>query len=66
VRMEGLPGQPPDLRQLPTGCSFFPRCAKIIKGTCETVPPPEVAPEEGRRVVCHLFSVKSEGGARVG
>jgi oligopeptide/dipeptide ABC transporter ATP-binding protein len=66
VRMEGLPGQPPDLRQLPTGCSFFPRCAKIIKGTCETVPPPEVAPEEGRRVVCHLFGDKTEGGASVG
>jgi len=56
VRMEGLAGHPPDLRALPQGCSFSPRCPKIIEGTCETVPPPEVSPEEGRRVVCHLFS----------
>jgi peptide/nickel transport system permease protein len=58
VRMEGLAGQPPDLRKLPTGCSFSPRCPKMIEGTCETVPPPEVTPEEGHRVVCHLFSEK--------
>jgi oligopeptide/dipeptide ABC transporter ATP-binding protein len=56
VRMEGLSGHPPDLRSLPQGCSFSPRCPKIIEGTCETVPPPEISPEEGRRVVCHLFS----------
>src|SRR6202171_2707740 len=24
--MEGIPGSPPDLRDLPTGCAFHPRC----------------------------------------
>jgi peptide/nickel transport system ATP-binding protein len=25
-RLEGIAGSPPDLRQLPGGCSFHPRC----------------------------------------
>jgi oligopeptide/dipeptide ABC transporter ATP-binding protein len=62
-RLEGLTGQPPDLRQLPPGCSFAPRCPRVIEGTCAAVPPPEVRLDEGHRVVCHLFSEKE---ARVG
>jgi peptide/nickel transport system ATP-binding protein len=27
VRMEGISGSPPDLRHVPTGCAFHPRCA---------------------------------------
>ncbi len=57
-RLEGLTGQPPDLRQLPPGCSFAPRCPRLIEGTCEAVPPPEVQAGEGHRVLCHLFSEK--------
>ena len=34
-RMEGLTGQPPDLSQLPTGCSYPPRCPKFIPGVCD-------------------------------
>ncbi|TMB99984.1 MAG: dipeptide/oligopeptide/nickel ABC transporter permease/ATP-binding protein, partial [Chloroflexi bacterium] len=26
ARMDGIPGSPPDLRALPTGCAFNPRC----------------------------------------
>jgi peptide/nickel transport system ATP-binding protein len=26
-RLEGVPGTPPDLRQIPTGCAFHPRCS---------------------------------------
>jgi oligopeptide/dipeptide ABC transporter ATP-binding protein len=66
-RLEGLVGQPPDLRELPTGCSFSPRCPKFIVGTCDVIDPPEVTPEEGHRVVCHLFSNKfGEKEANVG
>jgi oligopeptide/dipeptide ABC transporter ATP-binding protein len=57
-RLEGLTGQPPDLRRLPSGCSFAPRCPSVIKGTCEAVPPPEVRVDGAHRVVCHLFSEK--------
>ena len=31
-RLEGLTGQPPDLRQLPPGCSFAPRCPRAHRG----------------------------------
>jgi len=34
-RLQGIPGQPPDLRNLPKGCSFAPRCPQVIAGTCE-------------------------------
>ncbi len=61
-RLEGIAGQPPDLRQLPPGCSFAPRCPKAISGTCETAPPP-VGHWGGHRAVCHLYS---EQGASVG
>jgi oligopeptide/dipeptide ABC transporter ATP-binding protein len=57
-RMEGLTGQPPDLSQLPTGCSYSPRCPKFIPGVCDVVDPPEITPVAGHRVVCHLFSQK--------
>jgi peptide/nickel transport system ATP-binding protein len=32
---EGLPGDPPDLRTVPDGCSFEPRCAESF-GDCRT------------------------------
>jgi peptide/nickel transport system permease protein len=57
-RMEGLTGQPPDLSQLPTGCSYHPRCPKFIPGVCDVIDPPEITPVPGHRVVCHLFSEK--------
>jgi oligopeptide/dipeptide ABC transporter ATP-binding protein len=62
-RLEGIPGQPPDLRQLPVGCSFAPRCARVIPGTCNVVDPPTVGRDDGHMVVCHLYSEKE---AKVG
>ena len=35
-----VPGQPPDLAALPTGCSFHPRCAHTIEH-CRREAPPE-------------------------
>ncbi len=55
TRLEGLSGQPPDLRQLPAGCAFAARCPKVIAGTCDAIAPPEVSSGEGRRVACHLY-----------
>jgi peptide/nickel transport system permease protein len=54
-RLDGLVGQPPDLRRLPPGCSFAPRCSKIVAGTCDAIVPPDIRPSPGRRVACHLF-----------
>lgn len=57
-RLEGIGGQPPDMRELPPGCSFNPRCPKSIDGTCGTVEPPTVEWAPGHRVVCHLYGEK--------
>jgi peptide/nickel transport system ATP-binding protein len=37
--MTGIPGTPPDLRQLPTGCVFHPRCPYVMD-RCRTDSPP--------------------------
>ncbi len=37
--MEGIPGSPPDLRNLPSGCTFHPRCGYAFD-RCRTDPPP--------------------------
>jgi peptide/nickel transport system ATP-binding protein len=56
VRMTGIPGSPPDLRDLPPGCPFHPRCDYAMP-VCRTARPPLVAPagaEPGRLVACWL------------
>jgi oligopeptide/dipeptide ABC transporter ATP-binding protein len=57
-RLEGLAGQPPDLRQLPPGCPFAPRCPKLIEGTCDRVVPLDRWAQEAHRVACHLYDEK--------
>jgi peptide/nickel transport system ATP-binding protein len=37
--MDGIPGSPPDLRNVPSGCSFHPRCGYAFD-RCRTDPPP--------------------------
>ena len=35
----GLPGDPPDPRELPEGCAFNPRCSRTIEACSHGVPP---------------------------
>jgi oligopeptide/dipeptide ABC transporter ATP-binding protein len=56
--LPAIPGAPPDLAALPTGCSFEPRCP-VGRGleACRTVAPPVVAVgPDGRRTLgeCHF------------
>lgn len=56
-KMLGIPGHPPDLRSLPAGCPFAPRCAFAFDA-CGTVTPLLRAPDGanvGRTVACHLY-----------
>lgn len=62
VTIQGIPGYPPDLANLPKGCAFHPRCPKA-HDTCLTTHP--VAVEvDGKQIECHLFS-KKEAAAHV-
>jgi peptide/nickel transport system permease protein len=54
VAMEGIPGSPPDLRDLPTGCPFNPRCRWAMPKCRQELP--RIAPLNGdaREVACWL------------
>ena len=50
-RLASIPGSPPDLRRLPPGCAFHPRCADRVE-VCSARRPDETRPEPDRRVSC--------------
>jgi peptide/nickel transport system ATP-binding protein len=39
LAMEGIPGSPPDLRDMPSGCSFHPRCGYAFDRCLTDLPP---------------------------
>ncbi len=53
AKLEGIPGYPPDLRRLPTGCRFEPRCAKAEPDCSPSVP--KLLSLEGVLVRCVLY-----------
>ena len=50
-RLAAIPGQPPDPRRLPLGCTFAPRCTAHAP-VCDAGEPPLRVVEEGRLVRC--------------
>jgi peptide/nickel transport system ATP-binding protein len=56
-RMTGIPGSPPDLRAIPSGCSFHPRCPMAFP-PCQTDLPllrPATPQTPEQQVACHLY-----------
>jgi len=47
-------GEAPDLKKLPTGCKFHPRCPFVMQKCKDTEPPPFETDDE-RRVLCWLL-----------
>jgi len=47
----------PSLLQLPTGCTFHPRCPAFIGEVCEKIVPPLKKADWGSEVACHLVQV---------
>lgn len=59
AKLTGIPGSPPDLAALPSGCAFCPRCSYAMDVCQHEVPPlavPATTPEESREVACWLHS----------
>jgi len=54
VPMEGIPGSPPDLRDLPSGCAFHPRCKWALEQCTHDVPVLGSIPGPNREVACWL------------
>jgi len=56
-RIELRSADMPSLLQLPTGCTFHPRCPAFIGEVCEKVVPPLKKADWGSEVACHLVQV---------
>jgi len=52
-KLEGIPGSPPDLLDLPSGCRFWPRCPHVMK-VCRMKEPPMIELGDGHSVKCFL------------
>ena len=56
VRMEGIAGTPPDLRSLPQGCRFAPRCPHAMDVCRTDAPELRFYPEHRSQAACHLLN----------
>jgi peptide/nickel transport system ATP-binding protein len=56
-QMTGIPGSPPDLRDIPSGCSFHPRCPMAFAPCRMELPLLRAALPQtpGQRMACHLY-----------
>jgi peptide/nickel transport system ATP-binding protein len=56
--LTGIPGSPPDLRAMPAGCAFHPRCPKVFEPCATDLPvlgvPRDLDAPAGRTVACWL------------
>ncbi|UYN99290.1 MAG: ABC transporter ATP-binding protein [Devosia sp.] len=55
-RLEGIAGTPPDLRDLPQGCRFAPRCPHAMDLCRKTDPELRYYPEHRSEAACHLLN----------
>ncbi|MGP8208121.1 MAG: ABC transporter ATP-binding protein [Acidimicrobiales bacterium] len=65
--LTGIPGSPPDLRALPPGCPFAPRCEQAMDVCRESYPSSISLPNEeggrGHLVACWLFAGQAGSSA---
>lgn len=55
VALTGIPGSPPDLRTLPAGCAFHPRCPLAFDACRSIIPSLLTSSSSFGSVACHLF-----------
>jgi oligopeptide/dipeptide ABC transporter ATP-binding protein len=55
VRLEAIPGEPPDPADPPPGCPFASRCPHVMD-VCRVVNPPQFDVSRGRTAACHLWA----------
>ena len=57
----GIPGMPPRLLNLPSGCAFYPRCPSAMD-VCLDTDPLDIAIQANWRVACHLHNETGSDG----
>ncbi|MGH9210869.1 MAG: ABC transporter ATP-binding protein [Acidimicrobiales bacterium] len=62
TRLRAIPGRPPDLAVLPSGCRFAPRC-RYAQERCRVEEPPLVAGGEDGHVYRCFYPVGTDNGA---
>ncbi len=63
--LTGIPGSPPDLTRMPTGCSFHPRCPRAFEPCATSIPvlgEPGTPDGHRRSVACWLHPVRQPVG----
>lgn len=60
-QLSAIPGQPPNLQDLPQGCSFQSRCPNRFEPCVEDPNPPFVDIGPGRSKACHLKGFSKNG-----
>lgn len=60
VEIEGIPGSPPNLLQLPKGCAYHPRCP-FASDICREIRPQEASLGDYAVAECHLYSAEKGG-----
>jgi peptide/nickel transport system ATP-binding protein len=66
-RLDPIPGNPPSLINLPSGCVFHPRCSRrseVPDDRCRLDEPALVSVATDHLVRCHLAEREASGGAR--
>jgi peptide/nickel transport system ATP-binding protein len=63
--LTGIPGSPPDLKSLPTGCTFSPRCPYAMDICRSEVPPLGTLDDTGRLVACWLHDPSTQASVPV-
>lgn len=56
-----LPGEPPSPANVPSGCSFHPRCAAFMAGRCELTTPQLLEIEPNHFAACYLYEGSGGG-----
>ena len=55
TKLEGIPGRPPDLKNPPKGCRFYPRCLSSLEKCRENYPPFFIPKGIKNPVACWLY-----------
>ncbi len=60
TRLPSIPGNTPNPLEMPSGCTFHPRCSHVM-GICRSTVPASVQIAADHEVSCHLFGQKRGG-----